>query len=287
MNQTINQNGLNITLQKLDYPYNGFVSHLFEVKGKPILGSQRIFSREGVEIIFNLADPIIIRSSINSSNSRLETGHIVGNRTGYFDFQPENHFHICGIRFTLNGFFSLTGIDQNEFGDSFYSIGSVLHNNTDSLFDQILSQNSFQKRFSILKNWIDDLYKRKKNSGQIIIPYLIKAIKSAQIQTIGELEKASGYSRKHLFQSFKKETGLSLKSYQRNNRFNFLLSKIIDNSNWLDIAFDLGFYDQSHLIKDVRYYTGLSPKQLMKSPFDPVGKVTGKKETKEYYNCPN
>ena len=76
-----------------------------------------------------------------------------------------------------------------------------------------------------------------------------------------------------MIQTFKKKTGLSLKYYQRINRFNFLLHKIRDNSNWLDIAFDLGFYDQSHLIKDVRYYTGLSPKQLIKSPFDPIGKV--------------
>ena len=273
MSHLIKQNGLNITLQKLDYPFNEFASFLFEVKGKLTWGSQRIFPREGVEIIFNLADPIITKSSLNNSNSRLETGLVVGNRSGYFDFQPENIFHICGIRFTLNGFFKLTGIKQNEFGDSFYFFDSILNKHADFLYEKILSQNSLPKRFLELENWIVNLYRNKKDKGHFIVPYLIKTIKSKPIGSLTELKKESGYSRKHLSQSFRNETGISLKSFQRINRFYFLLNKIKNNSNWSDIAFDLGFYDQSHLIKDVKYYTGLSPKQLIKSPFDPIGKV--------------
>ena len=273
MNQTINQNGLNITFQELDSPLNGFVSYLFEAKGKPALGSQRIFSREGVEIIFNMAGPINIRSSIPSANTRLETGLIIGNRTAYFDFQPEEQFHVCGIRFTLNGFFGLTGISQNEFGNSFYLFDSILHDHADFLYEKILYQDSTWKRFSILKNWINHLHQHQKDFGHFIIPHLIHFIKTQKVGTLVDLVNACGYSRKHLFQSFKNETGLSLKSYQKINRFNLLLNKINDKSNWLDIAFDLDFYDQSHLIKDVKYYTGLSPKQLMKSPFDPIGKV--------------
>ncbi len=269
----IRQNGLNITLQKLGYPLNGFVSHLFEIKGNPTLGSQRIFPREGSEIIFNLSDPFKIKSSITNSIILLEAGLVMGNRSGYIDFQPENKFHICGIRFNLNGFYGLTGIDQNEFGDSFHSLNSVLTYYSGFLYDLVLSQDSIKKRFLALENWITSLYQQRKDYGHFIVPYLIQAINQNQFGTISELEKTSGYSRKHLFHSFKKETGLNLKAYQRTNRFHLFLKRIKHNPKWQESAFDLGFYDQSHMIKDVSFYTGLTPKQLIKSPFDPIGKV--------------
>ena len=273
MNQTIHQNGLSITLQRLEPPFNEFVNFLYEVKGKLPLGNQRVFPREGVEILFNLADPITTRSSVNDLNGKLETGLIIGNRSGFFDFQTKQPLHLCGIRFTLNGFFRLTGIGQNDFKDSFYPYDSIFNTHSFILNEKILSQKSLNDRFSILKTWIAELFRQRKDFGHFITSYLIREIQTNQLKLLSELEKTSGYSRKHLFQSFKNETGLSLKSYQRISRFNMLLHKIKESSNWLDMAFDIGLYDQSHLIKEVRHYTGLSPKQLRKSPFDPIGKV--------------
>lgn len=38
-----------------------------------------------------------------------------------------------------------------------------------------------------------------------------------------------------------------------------------DNMELIDIAHECGFYDQSHFIKEIKRYTGISPLQLLKS----------------------
>jgi AraC-like DNA-binding protein len=66
---------------------------------------------------------------------------------------------------------------------------------------------------------------------------------------------------------FKKYTGYSPKELVRFLRFKQVLSYILSHSgekiNWFDLIVQYGYHDQSHLIKDFKYYTGISPQQFV------------------------
>lgn len=83
--------------------------------------------------------------------------------------------------------------------------------------------------------------------------------------SIDELSKRNFTTVRQLERRFKTRIGISPKEYSNIIRFQTALT-LIKNSegkrSLLDIAFDCGFYDHSHLANEIKRRTGLSPSQL-------------------------
>jgi AraC-like DNA-binding protein len=80
-----------------------------------------------------------------------------------------------------------------------------------------------------------------------------------------------GWSRKQLAARFRDEVGLTPKTAARVLRFQALLAGLRSGGTreWVDLALECGYFDQSHLVRDVRRFTGLTPTEL-------VGQVAGR-----------
>jgi AraC-like DNA-binding protein len=79
--------------------------------------------------------------------------------------------------------------------------------------------------------------------------------------TVDQLACHLGLSRRHLTRKFKERIGMTPKQLCRNIRFKQVY-KLIETSshhNWADVALTCGYYDQSHLINEFKYFTGSSP----------------------------
>lgn len=78
---------------------------------------------------------------------------------------------------------------------------------------------------------------------------------------IRSLAAQLGVSRQHLARSFAQYVGLSPKMLARIVRARSVVEMARDAAalDWVSVALDAGYYDQSHLIADVRELTGLSP----------------------------
>ncbi len=71
---------------------------------------------------------------------------------------------------------------------------------------------------------------------------------------------------------FQNQLGYSAKKMIRFVRFKKLLAQLIKQQptppDWADLVVTHGYHDQSHLIRDVQFYTGLSPTLLVKQLAD-------------------
>jgi AraC-like DNA-binding protein len=78
---------------------------------------------------------------------------------------------------------------------------------------------------------------------------------------VREAAKYIGLSQRRFIQIFKSEVGLTPKLFTRIQRFQQMRSFIAKDSspNWAAIAFDLGYFDQSHLIREFLEFSGLTP----------------------------
>ncbi len=85
--------------------------------------------------------------------------------------------------------------------------------------------------------------------------------------TLNELAKTAGLSKYHFLRLFKKYTGLSPHQYIINQRINMYKNAIMNNKHSTIDAFELGFCDQSHLIRNFKRIYGYSPKQMKNSNF--------------------
>ena len=71
-----------------------------------------------------------------------------------------------------------------------------------------------------------------------------------------------GCSRKHLASSFREHIGLSPKTAARVIRFNSILGGLRARRSFADIAFQCGYADQAHMIRECRAFTGLAPREF-------------------------
>lgn len=82
------------------------------------------------------------------------------------------------------------------------------------------------------------------------------------------LRQLTNYSVSTLERHFRKDTGLRPKQYQRLHRFRAVVEHLYAtrSTDWSQYVYDFGFFDQSHLIKEVKAFTGFTPSQLVRTP---------------------
>ena len=81
---------------------------------------------------------------------------------------------------------------------------------------------------------------------------------------MGKIAKNHYISLRQLERRFKTIVGVTMKEYHSIIRFNKAKDNIMENPNLslLNIAFDNGYFDHSHLAKEVNKMSGLNPSEL-------------------------
>ena len=107
-----------------------------------------------------------------------------------------------------------------------------------------------------LKN-VDTEYTKKFSSIKTILnsrqPISVKALADNSFLSIRQFER-----------KFKEFSGFSPKLFSRITRFNSLLNKTFQNKSLTQIAYEYGYYDQSHFIHDFQKFSGYNPKEYFK-----------------------
>lgn len=82
------------------------------------------------------------------------------------------------------------------------------------------------------------------------------------------LRKLTGYSYATLKRHFKRDTGLTPKTYHSLQRYKLAVQEIYQtrNNDWQYYIDKYGYYDQSHFIKELKRYTTFTPQQLLQTP---------------------
>jgi AraC-like DNA-binding protein len=94
---------------------------------------------------------------------------------------------------------------------------------------------------------------------------------------MGELADTLGFSHRHVIDRFREHVGLPPKLLARLIRFDRLMSRVKsgDVSSWGQLALEYGYYDQAHLIRDFRQFTGSSPREFLLLRLPDEGGVSG------------
>lgn len=163
-----------------------------------------------------------------------------------------------GIRFfpgALRNFFQL---DLSEITDQFADRGFLPDRHFGELHDQIYQVDDFEQRAQLCEQW---LLKQFKPIGSDRFDHALSLIYQSQGKIrVTELARAVAWSTRHLNRLFSLYTGLNTKTFIQIIRLQQACRKGYDASATMqDISFDLGYFDQSHLIKDFNKRLSLSP----------------------------
>lgn len=236
-----------------------FVKGIVEIKGGSAPSSLRLYPRNTPEILINLADPI--EGEIGSQTRVFKKVTIQGSKTDYVDVYHPMNCYFISIRFTTNGYYKILGVPQKLFTDDFPRIDYVIDSDVDHLIKNLRNIPSIEKRFQTLCRWLNEDIRRRDIPSKLLSDIIIARLKQNPHLSVGQLAEQTGYTRKHLVHQFKEEAGLTIKEYQKINRLQRVRKSVSEREDvpWAQVACEHGFYDQSHLIRDFKRYTGCTP----------------------------
>ena len=106
----------------------------------------------------------------------------------------------------------------------------------------------------------DSLRLRMAGAAAEPLPWLV-ASQVACGQEAQIVRQGLGVSERRVQQLFREHVGLSPRSVARLSRWHRLLRRLrgVERPNWAGLAVGHGWYDQAHLIRDFRAFSGLTP----------------------------
>ena len=144
----------------------------------------------------------------------------------------------------------------------------IFEGNLKQLSTDIIKTKDVKNRFQIIETFLLASIKNKPNIR--LDSVYNKIIQQQGNAKISSISKQLNITSRTIRNDFKEKIGCSPKHLSRIIRFHSTLNKIISNipqNQSLDLAFENGYFDQSHFINDFKYFSGLTPKQLfIKNP---------------------
>jgi AraC-like DNA-binding protein len=160
----------------------------------------------------------------------------------------------------------LLGVPMHELVNRAVPLEDLLGAEARSLAERLAEARGWPERFAIL----DAALARRLAEAPEVSPEIEWAwrrlVATAGAVPVGELGSGLGWSRKRLAARFRDEIGLTPKTAARVVRFHALLRRLRSDgatAPWAERAAAAGYFDQSHMVRDVRRFAGVTPTELL------------------------
>lgn len=133
------------------------------------------------------------------------------------------------------------------------------------LFKNILQSKSDTEKIFFLEAYIKKQYLTCMDKKNKVIDAANEIYKTKGQISISELISDIPMSRRNFERRFSEAVGVSPKLYARIRRFGYTCLQMAGKreANLMDTLFEAGYYDQSHFIKDFKYFSGRTPKKYV------------------------
>jgi AraC-like DNA-binding protein len=173
------------------------------------------------------------------------------------------YYRIFYIQFTANGFYSIFGIPSHLFTNCFFDLTSVVGNDARLLLQQLQEAPDLPAMVAHAENFLL-LHFRKQKRNQLSngIQQLSSLLQLIEGHTnIEQLANMANMSQRTLERKFAEQVGIGPKMYTRIARFNKALRMKLQQPDlhWTKIAHTCQYYDQMHMVKEFKQFTGHSP----------------------------
>lgn len=262
---------LNHFIRQVLPPLAPHVEHLWVARGYLSTHWRNLILPDGaLEMIINLGDPQTL-CAVDHPNKRMvfRRSWISGERIEPILIDETGYVHLIGVRLRASGGWPFLGIPMREFSSQVVELDSVLGPEINELRDRLGEKTTDAARFDLLEDW---LRTRQRTSPTRAVSYALRAIQSgADSVRIGQMAEEIGISHKHLLREFDRCVGLTPKVFSRLCAFQRVIQSVGHRKDveWADTATTCGYYDQAHLIREFRAFSGFTPATylLRRGPF--------------------
>jgi len=202
-----------------------------------------------------------------NGHSYREVGSIVGTMTKPIFAKLKGRVNYIAIRFSPGGFLHFFDIAMYNFTDQIIPLEIISGKEERNLIEQLCLGNHIENQRRLLERHLENLLRTNDRSDPVAKNAIYNILANKGNITISELAKIVDISKRQLRRKFERWIGVSPKAFCRIIRFQSILRMLHHEPkcNWLAIALDGGYYDQSHFIHEFSSYYGLNPSEFLRS----------------------
>lgn len=217
------------------------------------------------ELVINLrASPMrIFREIDDRDGQRFDRGVVCGTHSRYFVLDGSTDGAVAGVHFRPGGALPFLGMPLSELTDQHVSLDEIWGTRAKSLSESLAEEKTPAGVLQSLERELLSRLSERATHHPAVAFALTEFSRAPTIARIHEVSKGTGYSDKRFIRLFTDGIGLGPKRFCRVLRLQAVVSQLArgERVEWATLAAESGYYDQSHLIRDFRSMTGLTPAQ--------------------------
>ena len=223
---------------------------------------ERVFPHGNVTLVFHYGSPSKFKEK--NSSEYIESNLVIcGQQTSYYDLSLSGETGMIFIVFKPHGVKPFFNFPITELLDKNLSMQDLIKNEAIELEDKLLYSKNNKQRIIHLENFLMERLVLHKDFNRV--QHAIKIIENyrGQIKT-QTLAQEVCLGIKQFERVFSNHIGLNPKKFISIVKFQNVIQmkKKYNNVSLYQLAFDNGYYDQSHFIHDFKNMTGLAPRDF-------------------------
>jgi AraC-like DNA-binding protein len=190
------------------------------------------------------------------------TGSVVaGVQTHMFSRVLEGQSQVFGIKFKPGGFRPFLKFATSKLADRTVPVKNILGKDISALETILLSSREDDEKVDAANAFFRARMPKPDATIEVVGRVVERIFEEPDIKTVDDLAERIGIGKRSLQRMFNEYVGVSPKWVIRRYRLHELVERFNskDEPHWAELALELGYFDQAHLINDFRSITGYSP----------------------------
>lgn len=222
---------------------------------------QKILPDGCMEIVIHIGSPFRrIRNNVARTQAQ---AFLVGQLTECLVLEESAPSHVMGVRFKPGGAAAFIPSDLSEIRNDEVALESLWGPKGRDVHEAVINAGSDEDRIRILESFLLGLLRGAPVDGRVDEAVRLIERRHGRI-AIGEFSAHVNWSPRQLERQFLRRIGIAPKELARTVRFQALLHRARGSpADWASLAVDCGFFDQAHMIREFRRFSGESPEAFL------------------------
>jgi AraC-like DNA-binding protein len=183
----------------------------------------------------------------------------------------EGRSQVFGIKFKPGGFRPFLKAPVSSLANRMVPVNSIFGKDADALEEVLLSASDEDEMIAAANEFFVLRAPEPDKTVQLAGDLVERILREPDIKTVDDLAERSGISKRSLQRIFNEYVGINPKWVIRRYRLHELVERLDSGAqmDWAQLALELGYFDQAHLINDFKSIVGRTPVQYQAAKTEP------------------
>jgi AraC-like DNA-binding protein len=248
-------------------PLDRYIDDIYCLTGVPRHRLMNVPPMPSAHLFVNLGGPVRLWDSDPSMPSEVFTdGWFMGMWTRRFLFEYPPRVRLVGVHFKPWGMSPFIDVPASELRDRWVPVDAVWRRALDRIRNQVGDLGSATAALRALEEELRARLAGTPGRGLDLVRHTGRQLEKFHgAVPVDALTEAAGVSGNHLAAQFKSHVGVTPKRVARIYRFARLILSVdgLRPVDWAEFAHTAGYFDQAHLGKEFKDFTGHTPTEFL------------------------